>query len=79
MKLKKYYNVDDYVLMKKGIFIDGYEFGKILSVYQDPDCYDVQFTDGWVTDVYGRNIERLLTTEEIEKYKAEKESKKYNL
>jgi len=75
----KRYNVDDYILIKKGILIDGYQLGKIILLYNDPNTYDVKFTDGWITDIPVRFIDRLLTKEEIEQYNAEVESKKYNI
>jgi len=75
----KYYNVDDYILIKNGILIDGYQLGKIIGVYADPNYYDIKFTDGWLTDIPGKFISRLLTPDEIDKYEAEVTSKKYNL
>lgn len=77
---KHTYKINDYVLIKKGILIGGdYSLGKIVALYQEPDYYDIEFTDGWITDMPGRHISRLLTSDEIEQYEAEKNAKKYNI
>jgi hypothetical protein len=77
---KAYYNVDEYVLIKKGIFKPELSrFGKVVSVYSDPDFYDVRLPDNITLDIPGRFIERYLTLEEIKQYDSEKESLKYNL